>query len=77
MEKWTPRDGDAIITKDNFIFYVFGYEHPPNRTLAFLKYIPMEYAKFFPIKYLKKKWNFKGKTLCRAENSTRLKTTGF
>ena len=67
MEEWTPRDGDAIITKDNFIFYVFGYEHPPNRTLAFLKYIPIEYAKFFPIKYLKKKWNFKGKTLCRAE----------
>jgi len=67
MEEWTPRDGDTLITKDNFIFYVFGYEHPPNRTFAFLKYIPSEYANLFPIRYLSRKWNFKGKTLCRAE----------
>jgi len=67
MEEWKPRDGDAIISKDNFIFYVFGYEHPPSRVLAFLKYIPSEHTDLFPIRYLKKKWNFRGKILRRPE----------
>jgi len=67
MEEWKPRDGDAVISKDGFIFYVFGYEHPPNRVMAFLKYIPLEYADLFPLRYLEKKWNFKEKRLRRAE----------
>ena len=45
MENWKPRDGDTFVTKEGFIFYVFGYEHPPNRVFAFLKYIPSERRK--------------------------------
>ena len=30
------RDGDTLLMKEGFIFYVFGYEHPYNRVLAFL-----------------------------------------
>ncbi|MCD6243087.1 hypothetical protein J7K06_05330 [Candidatus Bathyarchaeota archaeon] len=67
MENWKPRDGDTFVTKEGFIFYVFGYEHPPNRVFAFLKYIPSEHASLFPIKYLNKTWNFKGRKLLRAE----------
>jgi uncharacterized protein len=33
------RDKDYIITKDNLIFNVIGYEHPPDRTTANLKYV--------------------------------------
>jgi predicted nucleotidyltransferase len=65
--RWVPRDGDTFITKDNFIFYVFGYEHPKGRVTAFLKYIPTEYKEFFKIRLLKKTWK-KGKLqLVRAE----------
>jgi predicted nucleotidyltransferase len=67
METWRPRDGDTFVTKEGFIFYVFGYEHPPNRVFAFLKYVPSDYADLFPIRYLSKKWNLRGKTLFRAE----------
>lgn len=67
MKRWIPRDGDTFITKDNFIFYVFGYEHPKNRVFAFLKYIPAEHKELFKIKLLKKTWK-KGKLqLFRAE----------
>jgi len=67
MENWNPSDGDTFITKEGFIFYVFGYEHPLNRVFAFLKYIPSKYASLFSIRYLNRTWNFKGRTLLRAE----------
>jgi predicted nucleotidyltransferase len=51
-EAWSPRDGDAFVTRDNFIFYTFGYEHPAERIFAFLKYIPSRYSSLFPVKYL-------------------------
>ena len=44
MEKWIPRDGDTLVTKDNFIFYVFGYTHPEERVFSFLKYIPSNFG---------------------------------
>lgn len=58
--EWVPRDGDTFITRDNFIFYVFGYEHPKDRVVAFLKYIPSEYEEAFNVKKLKRVWT-KGK----------------
>ena len=67
MENWTPRDGDTFITKEGFIFYVFGYEHPSNRVFAFLKYIPSEHAGLFAIRYLDRTWNLRGRKLLRAE----------
>jgi len=67
MEGWIPRDGEILTTNEGFVFYVFGYEHPSNRVLSFLKYIPSDYANLFPIRYLERKWNLAGKTLLRAE----------
>jgi len=66
-EAWIPRDGETILTKEGFIFYVFGYEHPENRVLAFLKYIPSHLAHLFPIRFLKQKWNLNGLELSRPE----------
>jgi predicted nucleotidyltransferase len=56
MKTWTPRDGDIVVTKDKFIFYVFGYEHPKKRVFSFLKYIPSNMKSHFPIRFLKRHW---------------------
>jgi len=56
MTAWSPKDGDAFLTDDNFIFYTFGYEHPSNRVFAFLKYIPSISKSRFPLQFLKQKW---------------------
>jgi hypothetical protein len=56
MKTWIPMDGDAFLTRDNFIFYTFGYEHPPNRVFAFLKYVPSMCKSRFPLKFLKRQW---------------------
>ncbi|MCW4033907.1 MAG: nucleotidyltransferase domain-containing protein, partial [Candidatus Bathyarchaeota archaeon] len=66
-ENWIPRDGETLFTKEGFIFYVFGYEHPENRVFAFLKYIPSSLAHHFPIRFLKQKWNLEGVELSRPE----------
>jgi predicted nucleotidyltransferase len=66
-EDWIPRDGETLLTKEGFIFYVFGYEHPENRVFAFLKYIPSSLAHHFPIRFLKQKWNLEGIELSRPE----------
>jgi len=34
------REGDLLQTKDDFIFDVKGLSHPPNRTVAFPRFIP-------------------------------------
>ncbi len=67
MDDLTPRDGDVIITKDGFIFYAFGYEHPPHRIISFLKYVPEGLSNAFSIQYLRRKWKLGGITLVRAE----------
>ncbi len=56
MEKWIPRDGDAFLTREHFLFYVFGYEHPPGRVFSFLKYIPTQLSRLFPLRYLERTW---------------------
>ena len=50
------RDGDIIVTKQGFIFYTFGYLHPPTRVIAYLKYIPKELATLFPLTYHTTEW---------------------
>lgn len=67
MGCWKPRDGDIAFTREGFIFYTFGYEHPPERAFAFLKYIPSEHASLFPISYLHRTWRFKDVILHRPE----------
>jgi len=64
---WIPRDGETLLTKEGFIFYVFGYEHPDNRVFAFLKYIPSRFAHHFPIRFLKQKWQLGEVELSRPE----------
>lgn len=59
------RDGDAIVSKHNFIFYAFGYEHPEDSIIAFLKYVPNEYREYFRIPWLEYKWEFQGIPLTR------------
>ena len=67
-KRWTSVDGDTFITKEGFIFNVFGYEHPPNRVFAFLKYVPATLHKLFNVEYLENTWNLGGQKLFRAEN---------
>ncbi len=61
-------DGDAFITKDNFIFYTFGYEHPSDRVFAFLKYVPSHYASLFKMDYLPTQWQHGPVTLLRPKH---------
>lgn len=65
MENSIPRDGDAFLSRDNFIFYTFGYEHPDRRTLAFLKYIPSQFSSLFPLEYLPARWKLRSTQLVR------------
>jgi predicted nucleotidyltransferase len=66
-ESWIPRDGETLLTKDGYIFYVFGYKHPPNRVFAFLKYIPSNLKHHFPIRFLRQKWKLGNTELSRPE----------
>ena len=67
MKSWVPADGDTFTTKEGFIFNVFGYEHPSDRVIAFLKYIPAELKTLFDIDYLENTWDYQGRKLFRAE----------
>ena len=62
---WTPVDGDAFLTHDDFIFYTFGYEHPADHVFAFVKYIPSKHRKFFSIDYLPTHWKLGSSELVR------------
>ena len=55
------------MTKEGFIFNVFGYEHPANRVFAFLKYIPDRFKTLFQINFLENNWNYENQRLFRAE----------
>jgi predicted nucleotidyltransferase len=67
INKMLLRDGDTLLMQEGFIFYVFGYEHPDNRLLSFLKYIPSEFAHKFQVRLLKHKWHLEGIELSRPE----------
>lgn len=67
MKAWTPKDGDTFGTKEGFVFYVFGYEHPKNRVLSFLKYIPSQLKPHFSIRFLKQKWKLGNVEIARPE----------
>ena len=74
-------DGDAFTTNDNLIFYTFGYEHPPHRVHAFLKYVPTKLKSHFQIRFLPKHWKLgdieliRPETLYSASNLQELITT--
>ncbi len=60
-------DGDTFVSKDGFIFNVFGYEHPRDRVFAFLKYIPADYSSLFKVDFLHRTWSYESTRLFRAE----------
>ncbi len=60
-------DGDTFVTEDGFILNTFGYEHPDDRVLAFLKYIPAKYKELFNVEMLERTWKFGENQLFRAE----------
>lgn len=66
-KNWIPRDGETLLTKEGYIFYVFGYKHPANRVFAFLKYIPSNLQSYFPIRFLRQKWKLGNIELSRPE----------
>ena len=67
LNNWIPADGDTFVTQEGFIFNVFGYEHPPNRVFAFLKYIPARFKALFNIDFLERTWKYEETELFRAE----------
>ncbi len=67
IPEWVPADGDTFATKEGFIFNTFGYEHPPNRVFAFLKYIPAEFKDLFQVDMLERTWQYGHRKLFRAE----------
>jgi len=67
MNTWISRDGDTFVTKEGFVFYVFGYEHPRDWVLSFLKYIPSNLKLHFPIRFLRHEWKFENVELARPE----------
>ena len=64
---WIPADGDTFVTKEGFIFNIFGYEHPPDRVFAFLKYIPARFKTLFNVEFLERTWKYEETELFRAE----------
>jgi predicted nucleotidyltransferase len=66
-KSWVPTDGDTFVTKEAFIFNVFGYEHPRNRVFSFLKYIPSKFKTLFHVRFLERTWKSGRLKLVRAE----------
>lgn len=67
MAAWVPSDGDTLVTREEFIFSVFGYEHPRERVFAFLKYIPAKHRDLFNVAFLERTWKYGRVKLFRAE----------
>lgn len=66
-KNWVPTDGDTFITKEGFIFIVFGYKHPGNQVFSFLKYVPFKFKKLFHTRFLERTWKYGKLKLLRAE----------
>jgi predicted nucleotidyltransferase len=59
------RDGDAVVTEEGFVFYVFGYEHPPDRYHGFIRYVPEHHKEHFDIEWLDLGWRMRGVKIVR------------
>jgi hypothetical protein len=45
VEGWSPFDGDSFVTKEGFIFNVFGYEHPDGHSFRLFKVYSIDIKK--------------------------------
>ncbi len=61
-------DGDIVKTEDGFIFYVFGYEHPEDRYITYLKYVPERFKSLFKIEFLPWVWRLEEEIYVRPVN---------
>ncbi len=59
------RDGDILVSREGFVFYAFGYEHPPGRAFAFLKYVPEGLAGGLDVDFLPMRWRYGAWVLLR------------
>lgn len=59
------RDGDVLLTEEGMIFYTFGYVHPKNRVISYLKYLPKKHAHDFSIEFLETEWVMENVRLLR------------
>lgn len=50
LKDWLPVDSDTLVTQEDFIFNVFGYEHPKEQVISFLKYIPLTFKDLFRVR---------------------------
>ena len=64
----TFRDGDIIVTKENLVFYAFGYVHPTDRVISYLKYLPKELKPLFPLDFLEVQWDIQGQKFVRPKD---------
>ncbi len=56
IREWIPRDGDAILSVDGFVFYTLGYLHPSDRVVSYLKYVPKSHSAEFELEWLPYEW---------------------
>jgi predicted nucleotidyltransferase len=61
------RDGDAVVTDEGFIFYIFGYEHIKDRYNGFLKYVPRDVSRKFALEWLPITWEMDHNILVRPQ----------
>ncbi|KPV62174.1 MAG: hypothetical protein AOA65_2066 [Candidatus Bathyarchaeota archaeon BA1] len=60
-------DGDTLISRENLVFFVFGYEHPGGLVFSYLKYIPSGLRSCFPLPFLRRCWRLGDAELVRSE----------
>ncbi len=63
-----PRDGELFLTHHGFISVTFGYLHPRDRVIFWLKYIGEKEKSSFKIPLLDTTWTFEGQKLFRPKN---------
>lgn len=62
------QDGDILVTEEDMIFYAFGYVHPKERAIAYLKYVPKDLAHRFAINFQTTEWVMGDTVLVRPES---------
>ena len=63
MSPWS--DGEIIVTRESFIFYTFGYEHPPDKAFSYLKYTPSDLKNLFDLEFVQARWKMDESSLLR------------
>lgn len=65
MKVTTFSDGDIMVTTENLVFYTFGYVHPKDIVITYLKYVSKKFRPLFPLDFQKTEWEIEGQKLIR------------